>query len=176
MAIQFGYMGLLLAFQAAGSIIDYRNYKDNKKLIQMGRELEKSAIEANLEALKVQSGEESLQSMKDLRKNLGTQIATAAARGTRIDAGSAAFGIQKSIGSFNADERMRRLNLLSKEANLRAQNVLSGLHTLQSETQLGQAFTSKLFNMVPASAAFDAFGKTDLAKKWGFGMSPAGEA
>jgi hypothetical protein len=50
--------------------------------------------------------------------------------------------------------------LLSKEAQLRANNVLSGLHTAQSETQLGQSITSEIFNTLPVSSLFDyAFGK-----------------
>ncbi len=166
------FAGILLAFQAAGTIIDYRNTRNQKKMIDQGRALEKAALDANLEAIKLQSGEESIASMQELRKNLGSQIATNAARGTASNAGTAFTMSNKSIGSFNADERIRRFNLLSKEANLRAQDVLSGLHTLQSETQLGQAFTSRLIDKLPVSSAFDTFKRSSIAKQWGFGLEP----
>lgn len=166
------FMGILLAFQAAGTIIDYRNTRNQQKMIQQGRALEKAAIEANLEAVKLQSGEESLQSMQQLRKNLGSQIANNAAKGTSSAAGTAFTMGNKSIGEFNADERIRRFNLLSKEAELRAQNVISGMHTLQSETQLGQAFTSRLIDKIPLSAGIDAFKGSKVAKQWGFGLDP----
>ena len=165
---------ILLAFQAAGTIFDYRNMRNQQKMIQQGRALEKAALDANLEAVKLQSGEESLASMQQLRKNLGSQIATNAARGTASGSGTAFALSNKSISSFNDDERMRRFNLLSKEANLRAQDVLSGLHTLQSETQLGQAFTGRLLDKLPVSSAFDAFKQSNIAKQWGFGLEPMG--
>lgn len=166
-------MGFMLAMQAAGLILDYSNTKSQMKMIQTGRDLEKAAIETNLEAVRLESSEASLNEMKQLRQNLGTQMAVQAARGTASGAGTAAVLSQTSVGAFNADERSRRMNLLAKESELRASNVLSGLHTLQSETQLGQAFTSRALNALPISSAFDQFKRTDLGKKWGFGLEPA---
>jgi hypothetical protein len=164
------YLGFLLGMQAAGSIVDWKNTKNQQKLIGMGRELEKASIETNLEAIKLESAEASLAEMKELRQNIGTQIATQAARGTSSGAGSALTLQQKSVASFNQDERTRRMNLLSKEGQLRAQNVLSGLHTLQSETQLGQNLTKRIFDNIPLSAGFQEFRKSDLAKSFGFGL------
>lgn len=166
-------MGFLMAMEAAGLIFDYANVQNEKKMIQVGRNLEKAAIETNLEAVRLESNEASLNAMKQLRQNLGSQIATQAARGTRSGVGTALSLSQTSISNFNADERARRMNLLSKEANLRASNVLSGLHTLQSETQLGQAFTGRVLNQLPISSTFKQFQKSELGKKWGFGMEPA---
>lgn len=160
----------LLAFQAAGMVLDYRATKNNQKLIQQGRMLESAAIDTNLEAIRLESSEASLAEMKELRQNLGTQIAEQAARGNAPGAGTSITMQAASVGAFNADERTRRMNLLAKEANLRASNILSGLHSLQSETQLGQAMTSRFISSAPVSSAFDAFGKTDLGKKWSFGL------
>jgi hypothetical protein len=163
------YLGFLLAMQAAGTVIDWQQTKSKQKLIKKGRDLEKAAIESNMEAAKLESGQASLEEMKDLRQNLGSQIAMQAARGTASGVGSALSLQQKSVGTFNQDERTRRLNLLSKEANLRAQNVLSGLHTLQSETQLGQNLTKRIFETLPVSQIGKEFGRTELGRKWGFG-------
>lgn len=170
MAFPLLFSGFLAAMQAAGAIIDYNTTKHSQGLINKGRELENAAFNTNLEAIKTESEEQSLMEMQQLRKNIGTQIATNAARGNNSGQGSSILGIQSSISNANADERARRINLLSKEANLRASNVLSGLHTAQSETELGQKMTSRLFNSIPASGLFDAFAGSPLGKKWGFGL------
>jgi len=161
----------LLAFQAAGLVLDYRSTRNNQKLIQQGRRLENAAFETNLEAVRLESSEASLASMQELRQNLGTQIAQQAARGNAAGAGMSITMQAESVGSFNKDEKTRRMNLLAKESSLRASNILSGLHTLQSETQLGQALTSRIFNTIPTSQISDKFGKTAFGKKMGFGLS-----
>jgi len=166
-------MMALLAFQAAGMVIDYRSTKSNQKLIKQGRSLEQASIETNLEAVRLESNQASLTEMQELRQNLGSQIAQQAARGNAAGAGSSITMQAQSVGAFNADERTRRMNLLSKEANLRASNILSGLHSLQSETQLGQAMTTRFANTVNTTQVFDKFGETELGKKWGFGMTEA---
>ena len=153
----------LMAMQAAGVAINIFGMNDQQKMTQMGRDLEHAGIEANIELARAQAADESLEAMKNLRQNLGSQIAMNAARGTASNVGSAFFISQHSIGDFNRDERTRRLNLLSREASLRASDVLSGLHVLKSETEMGQALTSKLFDMLPASSAFN-FGRTAKLK------------
>lgn len=167
------YTGFLMAMQAAGMIMDINETKKSQNMIRLGGEVEKAGIEANLESIKLESGQASLAEMQQLRQNLGSQIAMNAARGTSTSAGSAMVQSQKSINAYNTDERTRRLNLLSKEANLRAQNTLSGLHTLQSETQLGQQLNKRLINELPVSSSVDAFRNTKFAKQWGFGLQPA---
>lgn len=164
------YLGILLAFQAAGTIIDYRNTRNQQKLIRQGRQLEQQAFENNLETIRLQSEQESVDSMVQLRKNLGSQIASNAAKGTLSGQGSALTKANTSIGSYNSDERTRRMNLLSKEANLRANNIISGLHTTASETQLGQAMAGRFINSLPVSTALGSLGTSKLAKDWGFGM------
>lgn len=143
------FEAFLLSMQASGLIIDYSQNRSQQKFIRLGRDLEQSAIDTNLQAIKTESAEASLAEMKELRQNIGTQIANNAARGTSSSAGSALTASNKSIENFNADERSRRMNLLAKEANLRASGVLSGLHTLSSETQLGQQLTKGLFENLP---------------------------
>lgn len=162
--------GFLLAFQAAGLIIDYKTTKDNKRLIQQGRMLEQAEFESNLEAIRLESAEASLAEMKDLRQNIGTQIAMNAARGTSSGAGSAFTNIQESISTAGTDERVRKMNLLAKEASLRGQNVVSSLKSLQSETQLGQAMTKRFVEAIGSTSNIDAFRRSSLGKKWGFGL------
>src|SRR6185503_461650 len=140
----------LLSMQAAGLVSSIFGSKSQEKYIKLGRELEQNQYSANLEAIRLQSAESSLDEMKQLRQNIGTQIANNAAKGNR--GGTSYTGIQKSSTNFNKDERSRRMNLLAKESELRANHVLSGLHSLQSETQLGQSLTSTVLSSIQTTS------------------------
>lgn len=168
------YVGALLSFQAAGAIFDYRGNRYQSKLMRQGQALENQAIDVNLQALRYETAESSYQEMHQLRENLSTQIAMNAARGASESNPSFVFGIERSKNAFNSDEQSRRMRLLAKESELRAGKILSGLHTLSSETQLGQSLQNRIINQLPLSSIADSFKKTDFAQKWGFGLKPAG--
>jgi len=140
----------LLSMQAAGLVTSLFGARNQEKYIQLGRKLEKEQYAANLEAIRLQSAESSLDEMKQLRQNIGTQIVNQAAKGNR--GGSSYAGIAKSSENFNKDERARRMNLLAKESELRANHVLSGLHTLESESRLGQSLTSTFINTLQTTS------------------------
>lgn len=143
----------MLAMQAAGFITSIFDAHSKEKMIKLGRKLEQEQFTTNLQAIRLQSAEASLNEMKELRKSIGSQIAIQAARGNR--GGSSYAGISESSYNFDSDERLRRMNLLAKESELRAGNVLSGLHTLQSESELGQSLTKGLFNTLQTNSLFD---------------------
>lgn len=162
------FTGFLMSMQAAGVAFQFNELDKQKELIGLGAQVQQSAYEANLEALNYQHEEASLASMQELRQNFSTQAATAAARGTSGSSGTVAQ-MAKSLNNYQSDERVRRMNLLSKEATLRANNVLSGLHTLESETALGQKKWD-IIKQLPLSTAVSEFRKSDFAKGWGFGL------
>jgi hypothetical protein len=163
--------GILLGMQAAGMIVDYAQTRRQQGLIQAGREIEQAQYEANLEALRAQFGQESLSAMQQLRQNIGTQIAVQAARGTSSAAGTALNLRTASQSAFQQDERTRRMNLLAKEADLRAGNALTGLHATASETQLGQAMTGRFLNMIPLSNLMNTgVAQSKTKKSGGFGL------
>lgn len=141
----------LLAMQAAGMVTSIMNAHSKDKFIKLGRKLEQEQYTTNLASIKLQSSEASLDEMIELRQNIGSQIAIQTARGNR---GGSVFsaGTAKSESAFNNDERTRRMNLLAKESELRANHVLSGLHSLQSESQLGQSLTKDLFNTLQTTS------------------------
>ena len=172
--------GFLLAMQAAGAIYNINEARGKKKLIQMGRDLEQAQFETNLEAARTEASEGSLAELQQLRQNIGNQIAMNAARGVSSGAGSAQSSIQASERTYAKDEKARRMNLLTKENDLRAGNVLSGLHTLQSETKLGQSLTGQIFNNLPTSTLGKNFGASfqsvSGAVKAGFGLKTIGSA
>ena len=165
MAFPFAFSGFLASMQAAGLVMDYSSTKSNQKIIRKGRQLENAQYQTNLEMLRMESSQASLNEMRELRQNIGTQIAVAGAKGQ-----SGWAGVNQATFAFGQDERTRRMNLLTKEAQLRASKVLSGLHSLESETQLGRQFASRALNTLPASSLLSAFGKTELGKQWGFGL------
>lgn len=140
----------LLSMQAAGLVSSLFGSRSQGEYIKLGRKLEQEQFSTNLQAIKLQSAEDSLAEMKQLRQNIGTQIVNQAVKGNR--GGSSYAGINESSKNFNDDERNRRMNLLAKESELRANHVLSGLHSLQSETQLGQSLTSTFLNTLQTTS------------------------
>jgi hypothetical protein len=144
----------LLSMQAAGLITSAFGAHSQQKTIALGRKLEQEQYTTNLQALRLESAQSSLDELKLVRQNVGAQIAANAARGNR--GGSSYLGIQESTSNYENDERRRRLNLLAKESQLRAGHILSGLHTLQSETQLGQNLLKDFLNTIPLSAGVDS--------------------
>lgn len=164
------YTAFLLSMQAAGVITSIWQNKGAQKQIQLGRDLEKAALDANLAANNFEFQESSLASMQALRQNLGTQAVMQAARGNAAGTESAVGAQQKSISATSGDIEAKRMNMLSKESSLRAANILSGQHTLKSETELGRKMSKDMFEV--ASTGIKEFGKSDagqnLAKKFGF--------
>jgi uncharacterized protein (DUF697 family) len=59
------------------------------------------------------------------------------------------------------------MNQLAKEADLRAGNVLSGLHALSSQTQLGQAMQQRFLNLIPLSSLAGGLTKKSGTTKFG---------
>jgi hypothetical protein len=151
---------LLLAMQASGMIVDFFGAKSQQGMMDMGMKVQQAGIEAEIEENKLQTADESLAAMKNLRQNLGSQIAANAARGTQSGAGSAFLGMNESVGAFNADEKVRQLNSLSKENQLRAGGLISSLNNGTSSSQLWQGFASRTFNKLSTNPlAYKAFGK-----------------
>ena len=137
----------LVSMQAAGVVTSVWEGKSASRQIQQGRALEKAGIEMNMAANNYEFQESSLASMKQLRANLGTQAVMNAARGNAAGTEGTAVQTQKSISSAQGDIEAKRMRMLAREAELRASNVLSGLHTLKSETELGRKLASPLLEM-----------------------------
>lgn len=141
----------LLAMQAAGMVTDYFAMQQEKAMGRMGENLTQAAIDSNIAMARAQTEDESAMAMQRLRQTIGSQIAIRAARGQSSGAGSALTSMKESEGAFNQDERARRMNLLQSENELRAKGVLSGLHQLKSETELGRKVSQDFFKMIPTS-------------------------
>jgi hypothetical protein len=145
-----------MGMQAAGAIADIAGTKKQIKQGKAGTALELAQIENRLEQERAASAQSSLDAMISLRSNLATQQAIFASRGTRGTAGTAASLASASVRNFSSDERTRRMNLLSREADLRATKTLTGMHQLSSETQLGQALGKRLIDQLPISEGLTA--------------------
>jgi hypothetical protein len=163
---------LLLAMQAAGMITDYFGAKNQDQLMKMGMKIQQAGIESELEMTRLESQEGSLAATKQLRQTMGTQIANMAARGTAMGAGSAFSLLNESVANFNADEKVRKLNLLGKENQLRAQSAMSRLQYSGDSSKLWQGFAQRTINRFPSSVSgWQGMGQ---AAGQGFGMTSAG--
>lgn len=142
---------LLLAMQAAGMVFDFLGTKQQEQFYKMGQQLQGAALDSNLAQVKLEAEEGSLMGLNNLRQTLGTQIAVMAARGTSTAGGSAVSLLNESQGNFNADERVRRLNQMGKENQLRSSKVMSMLDSQSKTSQLWQGFASRTINRFPSS-------------------------
>lgn len=143
---------LLLAMQAAGMVVDYMGAKNQAEYSKMGLKLQQAGLQANLYQTRAESENASLEAMKDLRKNLGSQIAVFAARGTSTAGGSALTLFNESIGNFNADETMRRLNQMGRENELKAGGTISKLNNTAENSKLWSSFASRSLSRFPSTA------------------------
>jgi len=142
-------LALLLSMQAGGMVVDWLGKQEQIRMGKMGAKLEQAGINQNIQLARLQSEDESLNAMRDLRKNLGTQAAMLAARGVR--GGSSIFVTNESISNFNADERIRKINLMSNEAGLRAGKLLSSFHQKTYSNATRGEFFKNVFNKLPTS-------------------------
>jgi hypothetical protein len=142
---------LLLAMQASGMVIDYFGQREQQRIGNMGLKLQQAGIQSNLYQTRLEAEDESLKAMQALRKNLGTQLAVFAARGTNTAGGSAVSLFQESISNFNSDERMRRMNLLGRENELKAGGTIAKLNQQGTNTKMWSSFASRSLNRFPSS-------------------------
>ncbi len=163
---------LLLAMQAAGMVTDYLGAKHQTALMDSALKVQQAGLETNLAQTRLESADASLQSMKQLRQTIGSQIATFAARGTSIGAGSSVGILNQSIGNFNTDERVRKLNLLGKQTQLKGNSLISSLQNSSDVSKLWQGFASRTFNSFPTSLS--GWQQGISSAKEAFGMTKAG--
>jgi len=159
----------MMAFQASGAVINYYQNVESKRMIEIGRRLEQSAFETNLEAIRLQAAEGSLESMQKLRQTIGSQIAVQAARGTRTGVGSSLAVQQASFQGFSEDERIRKLNLLMKETSLRSGHTMSELSAIQKKSEINKQFFNEMFQTVSNRGNIE--GASKMAGSFGFGTA-----
>lgn len=161
---------LLLAMQASGMAIDWLGKREQIKMGRLGEKLEQASINSNIMASRLEAEDASLNALVQLRKNLGTQAAMFAARGTRAGAGNALGFMTESFSNFNADERIRKISQLGRETELRAGSVLSKLHQQTRENTIWGEFRKSIFDKIPTSPdAYKSMGSS-------FGLSKVGSS
>ncbi len=159
----------LLALQAAGMVADYLGTRSQAELMRQGGLLQQAAFDSQLAQTRLETEDESVMAMKNLRQNLGSQIAANAARGAASGAGSSLAVMEEGIANSKSDERMRRLNLLGKENQLRAGSVMARLNNMSDTSKLWQSFTQRSLNKLPSSP--EAWDKGVSQFKEGFGLT-----
>ena len=135
----------LLAAQAAGMAIDYFGKQNAIGMAKVGADLQRREIEKQIMYSRVAAEDQSLRAMIELRKNLGSQLAMFAARGVAPGAATALFSSQ-SLANYNTDARMRRINQLMVESQLRAGKKISEINQQAFENQNWNAFATNSLN------------------------------
>ena len=154
-------IALLLAMQASGMIVDWIGTREQQRMMGMGEKLQQASIESNIETTRLNAENDSLQALINLRKNLGSQAAIFAARGTRAGTGSALAFMTESVGNFNTDERMRKINLLNRETALKSEGTISKLNASAEKAKLWQGFGQRTINRLSSSpSAWGQAGKS----------------
>jgi hypothetical protein len=153
-------IALLLAMQAAGMIVDYFGTSRQQYYSDIGFKLQQAGIEANIYQTRLETENESLNAMRELRQRMGTQLAIFGARGTNPGAGSAFTSLTQSLSNFYSDERTRRINEMGRETELKGRGLVSSLNQSGENSKLWQGFTQRTINRFPTSwNAYSQMGK-----------------
>lgn len=155
----------LLALQAAGMVTNWLGAKNQIEIGKMGAQMEAAGIEANIASSRLQAEDESLRALKELRMNLGSQAAILAARGVRSGAGSPVGIREESFHNFESDERMRRMNMLNREGQLRAGKTISQLHQAGTQAAVWGEFRNNTLSTVPGGTLSTFLFGSDASKK-----------
>ena len=154
-------IAFLLALQASGMVIDYLGTQNQQRLADYGAQIQAAGVEAQIAQTRLQAEDASLQALRNLRKELGAQAVSFAARGQRGGTGAQIGFMTESVGNFNSDERMRRLNLLGREAELRAGGSIAKLNQQATNSKLWQDFANRSIQRIPTSPqAWGQIGKS----------------
>ncbi len=169
-------LAFLLAMQASGMVVDWLGKNEQVRLGKLGNQVEQAGIASNIQMSRLETEEASLASMKQLRMNLGTQAAVMASRGISGASGANIFGTAESVGNYNADQRIRKINQISNETNMKANGILSNLHQKTFENKTWNEFRTNTINKIPTSSS--AWGKIrdgfSAKSNYGFGLSKVG--
>lgn len=172
-------IALLLAMQAAGMVIDYLGTRQQAQFAEYGAKIYQAGLEANIYQTRLETEDASLQAIKNLRQNMGSQIAVMAARGTSMAGGNPVALLSESVNNFNSDERVRRLNQMGKEGQLRSGKAISMLQSQSETSKLWQGFSSRSINKFSSSgyssgssAGTSAYGMTNISSgsNWAQGI------
>lgn len=147
-------IGIMLAAQAAGMIMDYIGTRAQNEAAAEAARLQQEAIQTSIATTRLQTEDESLRALVQLRQNLGTQAAIMAARGVRSGTGVGVLAMNESQSNFNADERMRRMNQLMNEKRLKAGMDISKMQQKTFENNNWNSFTNRIINRIPTSPDF----------------------
>lgn len=154
----------MLAMQAAGMITDYFGSKNQADMMNLGMQLKNAELDTNLQENRLETENESLENMKNLRQTLGSQIAVMAARGTSTSGGSAASLLNQSQANFNSDEQILRLNSMGRENQLRAGAAISRLQNSSNVSKLWQNFGSRTLSRFPSNVSGWKQGISDFSQ------------
>ncbi len=129
------YSYLLMGAQAAGFGINLWGTSQANRMIGMGANLDKQALDLRMEQNTLASTEAAIANQERLRETIGLQAAMFAARGQRGGAGTAAAIQNKSLIDFGREERSRQMNLMFAQSNIKGQKAAIGMQAAGQKAQ-----------------------------------------
>lgn len=139
---------ILLAAQAAGIAMDMYASKKAAKSQKQGFLMDQQNAETKISQLQLQSTEDAIFGLDQLRQNLSTQRAISGARGQSSGMGSAHGASMASQRAYNADERAREMSLRFKTFDVRQDVGASRIAMQAQRRQLSQGFMNRTFQSI----------------------------
>ncbi len=142
------YSYLLMGAEAAGFGMSLWGTSQANRMIGMGANLDKQALDLRMQQNTLASTEAAIANQERLRETIGLQAVMFAARGQRGGAGTAAALQNKSLIDFGREERARQLNLLFANQNIKGQKAQIGIAAAgQKAGNWGGLMTAGLQNL-----------------------------
>ncbi len=129
------YQYLLMGAQAAGFGINLWGTSQANRMIGMGANLDRQALDLRMQQNTLASTEQAIANQEQLREAIGLQAVMFAARGQRGGVGSAAAIQNKSLIDFGKEERSRQMNLMFAQSNIKAQKATIGMQAAGQKAQ-----------------------------------------
>lgn len=143
---------LLFSMQAAGAAVGIYDANKRQKMSREAAQVERAGVDANVELITASAEQDSLDAMIALRQSMGAMLAINAARGAGGGSGYALIGASER--AFNRDERTRDLNTKTQIASAKARGLVSDMHNLGTQQQIGSQFAQRVLDMIPVSSMF----------------------
>ena len=129
------YQYLLMGAQAAGYATSIWGTTQANKMLGIGAQLDKEALDLRMQQNTLASTEQAIANQERLREAVGLQAAIFAARGQQGGTGTAGALQTKTLTEFGREERARQLNLLFSNNNIKGQKAAIGMQVAGQKAQ-----------------------------------------
>lgn len=150
--MNFSY--LLLASQAAGLGASIYGISQQNRIEGAGYRLDEESMQLRMDQERLAATQDTLSSLKELRKNLASQRAILGARGQRAGVGSAKAFEQESTRAFGEEQKTKELNQSFRKTYLESLSRLKRIEQQGNRAQRGMQLLGQSLNMVDFSSLY----------------------